>query len=365
VDASYPMLGTSRAMLDVVEEALSVAPTDSKVLIYGESGVGKELLARFVHHHSPRHRRPMASINCAGVPESLLESELFGHARGSFTDAHADRRGVFETADGGTLFLDEVGEMGARMQALLLRVLESGEIQRVGSERISSRVDVRVISATNRDLLQHTKDKHFREDLYYRLNVVCLVIPALRQRVEDIRLLFQFYLDAMSTRFGVAPCQVSEEAYEYLEAYHWPGNIRELRNVTERVALRHPGGVLSVDALPRELVSNWKAAPAIAAATPTDAMVHAYYDRIVNGSESFWTVIYEPFMLRDLTRETVRAVVRQGLHQSKGSYRLLARLFHLPGTDYRKFQDFLQKYDCHLPINPVRNTSEDRQVRAG
>ena len=123
----------------------------------------------------------MASINCAGVPESLLESELFGHARGSFTDAHADRRGVFETADGGTLFLDEVGEMGARMQALLLRVLESGEIQRVGSERISSRVDVRVISATNRDLLQHTKDKHFREDLYYRLNVVCLVIPPLRR----------------------------------------------------------------------------------------------------------------------------------------------------------------------------------------
>jgi DNA-binding NtrC family response regulator len=212
--------------------------------------------------------------------------------------------------------------------------------------------------------MQQTRDKHFREDMYYRLNVVCLTIPPLRQRVEDIRLLFAFYLQAMSERFALAPCQVSDEAFEYLEAYHWPGNIRELRNVTERVALRHPGGVLTVDNLPRELLGSWSAgAPAPAAAPPADAMVHAYYDRIVNGTESFWTVIYEPFMLRDLTRETVRAVVRRGLHQSKGSYRLLARLFRLPGGDYRKFQDFLQKYDCHLPMSPVR--SEDRQVRAG
>jgi len=351
-------------MLDTVDHALSAAATDSKVLIYGESGVGKELLARFVHHHSARHRKSMAMINCAGVPETLLESELFGHTRGSFTDAHADRRGVFEMADGGTLFLDEVGEMSPRMQALLLRVLETGEIQRVGSERLPTSVDVRVISATNRDLLQHTRDKQFREDLYYRLNVVCLAIPPLRERGEDVRLLFDHYLTLMSDRFGLPLCRVTDEAYEYLEAYQWPGNIRELRNLAERVSQQHPGATLGVDLLTRALSNNWgPGAPAATVATP-DVAAHIYYERMVNGHESFWTVIYEPFMLRDLTRDTVRSVVRRGLKQTRGSYRLLARLFNMPGPDYKRFLNFLQKYDCHLPFHPFRQAvTDDRQMR--
>ena len=352
-------------MLDTVDHALSAAATDSKVLIYGESGVGKELLARFVHHHSSRHRKPMAMINCAGVPESLLESELFGHVRGSFTDAHADRRGVFEVADGGTLFLDEVGEMSPRMQAMLLRVLETGEIQRVGSEKLPVSVDVRVVSATNRDLLQQTRDKHFREDLYYRLNVVCLAIPPLRDRREDIRLLLDHYLHTMSERFGLPLVRVTEDAYEYLEAYQWPGNIRELRNLSERVSQQHPGATLNLDLLTRSLSNNWSAAaPPIAVAAPEMA-AHAYYERMVNGHESFWTVIYEPFMLRDLTRDTVRCVVRRGLKQTRGSYRLLARLFNMPGTDYKRFLNFLQKYDCHLPFHPFRQVQDDRQARVG
>ena len=352
-------------MLDTVDHALSAAATDSKVLIYGESGVGKELLARFVHHHSARHRKPMASINCAGVPESLLESELFGHVRGSFTDAHADRRGVFEMADGGTLFLDEVGEMSPRMQALLLRVLESGEIQRVGADRLPVSVDVRVVSATNRDLLQHTRDKQFREDLYYRLNVVCLAIPPLRERGEDIRLLLDHYLTTMSERFGLPLVRVTEEAYEYLEAYQWPGNIRELRNLAERVSQQHPGATLTIDVLTRSLSNNWSAGPAPVAVSTPDIAAHAYYERMVNGHESFWTVIYEPFMLRDLTRDTVRCVVRRGLKQTRGSYRLLARLFNMPGTDYKRFLNFLQKYDCHLPFHPFRQVQDERQARVG
>jgi len=353
-------------MLDTVDHALSAAATDSKVLIYGESGVGKELLARFVHAHSARHRKPMAMINCAGVPETLLESELFGHMRGSFTDAHADRRGVFEMADGGTLFLDEVGEMSPRMQALLLRVLETGEIQRVGSERLPVSVDVRVVSATNRDLMQHTRDKHFREDLYYRLNVVCLAIPPLRERGEDIRLLFDHYLSMMSERFGLPLCRCTDEAYEYIEAYQWPGNIRELRNLSERVSQQHPGTTLTVDILMRAMSNNWGPGtppPSTAAIASPDMAAHAYYERMVTGHESFWTVIYEPFMLRDLTRDTVRSVVRRGLKQTRGSYRLLARLFNMPGPDYKRFLNFLQKYDCHLPFHPFRQVTDDREMR--
>jgi transcriptional regulator with GAF, ATPase, and Fis domain len=269
-------------------------------------------------------------------------------------------------ADGGTLFLDEVGEMSPRMQALLLRVLETGEIQRVGSERLPVSVDVRVISATNRDLMQYTREKGFREDLYYRLNVVCLAIPPLRERGEDIRLLFDHYLSTMSERFGLPLCRVTDEAYEYIEAYQWPGNIRELRNLSERVSQQHPGTTLTVDILMRAMSNNWGPGtppPAAVAMTNPDMAAHVYYERMVNGQESFWTVIYEPFMLRDLTRDTVRGVVRRGLKQTRGSYRLLARLFNMPGPDYKRFLNFLQKYDCHLPFHPFRQVQDDRQMR--
>jgi len=199
------MLGDSPAITQLIAEARFVASTDSKVLITGESGVGKELLAQFIHDNSPRERRTMASVNCAGVPETLLESELFGHTRGSFTDAHRDRAGLFELANGGTLLLDEVGEMGGRMQALLLRVLENGETQRIGADHPRTRVDVRIIAATNRDLLQRTREQAFRLDLYYRLAVVHLVIPPLRERQGDIRILVDHYLRIM--KIGRASCR--------------------------------------------------------------------------------------------------------------------------------------------------------------
>jgi transcriptional regulator with GAF, ATPase, and Fis domain len=359
------MLGTSRAILDVIAEARYVAQTDSKVLITGESGVGKELLANFVHDNSPRSRKPMASINCAGVPESLLESELFGHTRGSFTDAHADRAGLFEKANGGTVLLDEIGETGSRMQALLLRVLENGEIQRVGSDRLSQGVDVRIISATNRDLLQQTREKTFRLDLYYRLNVVNLVIPPLRERREDVKLLFDHFLQVLSARFHLPLCEVDAEAYDRLAAYHWPGNIRELRNVAERVALHHGGKVVKVQNLPAEILHEERAAEQSVTAPPpalAEAVATACFDRMVHGLESFWAVVYEPFMSRDLTRDTVRAVVRRGLRETKGSYKSLAPLFNLAPTEYKRMLSFLQQHDCHLPFQPFRMiTPEDRQ----
>jgi DNA-binding NtrC family response regulator len=239
--------------MDVVEEAQYAAPSDSKVLITGESGAGKEVLAHLIHQRSHRSRRPMITINCAGVPESLLESELFGHTRGSFTDAHRDRRGLLEMADGGTVLLDEVGDMSMRMQTLLLRFLESGEIQRIGSDQHHTTVDVRVIAATNHDLYERTQQKLFREDLYYRLNVVHLVMPPLRARPEDINLLFEHFLRVMSERYKVPICTVSAEALAILEGYGWPGNVRELKNVIERATILSSGPFIEPKHLPASL----------------------------------------------------------------------------------------------------------------
>ena len=352
---SHVFLGRSHTIKDLIEEAHHIAASDSKVLITGESGVGKELLARLIHDRSHRSGKPMVTINCGGVPDSLLESEFFGHLRGSFTDAHRDRRGLLEMAAGGTVLLDEVGEMSLRMQTMLLRFLESGEIQRIGSEGKQTTVDVRVISSTNRDLLEQTRRKEFREDLYYRLNVVHLLIPPLRARREDIKLLFDHYLQLMSERHRLPPCEITNEAVAHLEEYHWPGNIRELKNVAERVALWHSGRVVSFLDLSSQITNRQAARPAAPSAlTAVDVAATACYERIVNNRQSFWTVVYEPFMARDLTREAVRAVVRMALTQTRGSYRLVTQLFNLPPTDYKRLLHFLQKYDCHIAFQHFR-----------
>jgi len=350
------VLGGSRAILDVLEEARYVAPTDSRVLITGESGVGKEVLAHLIHQRSPRARKQMITINCAGVPETLLESELFGHARGSFTDAHRDRRGLLEVAHGGTILLDEVGEMSLRMQSMLLRFLETGEIQRIGAEGQHARVDVRIIAATNRDLFERTQQKEFREDLYYRLNVVHLVVPPLRARAEDIRLLFEHFLRLMAEQYRLPQCRMSEEAFAQLEGYHWPGNIRELKNIAERVAVRCAGQLLTT--LPLPAPQARKAVQPPLGVTPTVAyaqmIADELYERMTANGESFWTIVCAPFMARDLTRETVRAIVRRGLECTRGNYRLLAPLFNFPVTDYKRFLNFLDKHDCHVPFQHFR-----------
>jgi DNA-binding NtrC family response regulator len=349
------MLGGSRAILEVTEEARCVASTDSRILITGESGVGKEVLAHVIHERSLRSRKQMIAINCAGVPETLLESELFGHMRGSFTDAHSDRHGVLEVAHGGTIFLDEVGDMSLRMQSMLLRFLETGEIQRIGAEGHHACVDVRVIAATNRDLYECTRQKQFREDLYYRLNVVHLVVPPLRERVEDIRLLFEHFLRRMAEHYRLPPCRMSEEACAQLEAYHWPGNVRELKNIAERVSVRCAGQLLTTLPLPQPRRPPIHSDPNVPLAiVAAHAVADELYVRMTTNGESFWTIVFAPFMARDLTREAVRAIVCRGLEVTRGNYRLLAPLFNFPVTDYKRFLNFLNKHDCHVPFQHFR-----------
>jgi transcriptional regulator with PAS, ATPase and Fis domain len=349
------MIGVSEATRAVLEDADCAARSDAKVLITGESGVGKEVVARLVHQRSARGSGPLVAINCAGVPDSLLESELFGHVRGSFTDAYRDKRGWLETAHRGTIFMDEVGEMSLRMQAMLLRFLETGEIQRVGSDRQLPSVDVRVITATNRRLLDAMADKTFREDLYYRLNVIHIEIPPLRDRRDDVPVLLQHFLNAFSDTHRRTPSEVTAEALEALMAYRWPGNVRELKNVAERLVLKRRSGPIDLDTLPTEIVRDRRSAsPSTAAAAPTPALHDEIFARLIDGSQSFWSAVYEPFMMRDLTRRTLREILRLGLQQSRGNYRMLVTMFNMPEKDYKRFLHFLRKYQCHVPFQEFR-----------
>ncbi len=352
------MVGVSAAIRSVEDEIHHAARSDAKVLITGESGVGKEIVARQIHQRSNRGRGPLVTINCAGFPDSLLESELFGHVKGSFTDAYRDKRGWLEMAHGGTIFMDEVGEMSLRMQALLLRFLETGEIQRVGSDRHLPPLDVRVITATHRRLLERIADQTFREDLYYRLNVIHIEVPALRERREDVPVLLTHFLRTFSDTHHLPVPDVSPEALGCLTAYHWPGNIRELKNVSERLVLRSRQGSITPDALPPEVWRSRGTSPAQADArrqeTPTDRRAENLFERLVGSGDSFWSAVYEPFMARDLTRADVREVIRMGLEHTRGNYKLLVTCFNMPGEDYKRFLNFLRKYECHVPFQRFR-----------
>ena len=358
------LIGTSSVIRAVIAECEAVATSRSKVLMTGESGVGKEVFAQYIHSRSLRRHAPMITINCAGVPESLLESELFGHVRGSFTDAHRDRRGILEAAHRGTVLLDEIGEMGMRMQTLLLRFLETGEIQRVGADHPEKPLDVRLIAATNRDLWAETKKKTFREDLYYRLNVVHLEVPPLRKRREDIKPLLNHFLKLASTLESRPIPALTAEAAAYLEGYHWPGNVRELKNVAERLVVGYSGRTVTLQDLPAEIITVESNIEPGALPALWQSLVDECYDRMTIGRESFWTTVYEPFIRRDMTRDAMRAIVRRGLDQTRGSYPLVSALFNMPDEDYRKFMRFLHKYDCHLHTHQFRTIRAALPVRA-
>jgi transcriptional regulator with PAS, ATPase and Fis domain len=228
--AAPVIIGRSAAIRAICALAERVAGGDAKVLITGESGVGKDLIAQLIHFQSRRAKHPFVAVNCAGVPETLLESQLFGHLKGAFTDAFRDKVGLLQQANHGTIFLDEVAEMSLRMQAMFLRFLENGEIQPVGSDWIRTHVDVRVIAATNKDLAATVAAGHFREDLMYRLDVVHIRVPPLRERAEDVRALIEHHLSRADRRINL-----TDEALHALETYRWPGNVRELQNVIERL----------------------------------------------------------------------------------------------------------------------------------
>jgi DNA-binding NtrC family response regulator len=240
----YGLVGRSGAMQDVIGRAGLVAETKSTVLITGETGTGKEMLARLIHHRSAQRDMPLIKVNCAAIPETLLESELFGHVRGAFTGATMTKRGKFALADGGSIFLDEIGTMSLAVQSKLLRVLQEREFEPLGSER-TQRVDVRVIAATNRDLKQMVSDGKFQEDLYYRLNVIPIQIPPLRDRREDIPVLVDHFVEKHRQRIGKRIDRVEPDVVEALQRYDWPGNVRELENTIERAVVLATGPVLN------------------------------------------------------------------------------------------------------------------------
>lgn len=245
---SLKIMGVSPEILEVGRLVQQVANTAASVMILGESGTGKELIARIIHQSSERHSRPFVAVNCAAIPLELLESELFGHEKGSFTGAHASRQGKFEAASGGTLFLDEIGDMPIVMQAKLLRVLQERNFERVGGNK-SIKTDVRIIAATHKNLTQCILEGSFREDLYYRLNVFPIEIPALRYRKEDIPILIQYFIQQYQNN-STTKMELLPEVYEFLINYAWPGNVRELANLIERLLIMYPDKVVSLSDLP-------------------------------------------------------------------------------------------------------------------
>ena len=354
-----PLVGCSDAIRALDRDVECAARSDAKVLITGETGVGKEVVARLIHQRSGRASAALVTLNCAGLPDSLLESELFGHVRGSFTGAYRDKPGLLEMSPNGSIFLDEVGEMSSRMQAVLLRFLESGEIQRVGADRARAIVNVRLITATNRDLQASIAAGLFREDLYFRLNVIRLSIPPLRERPEDIPPLVQHFLLAYRQEHAVRASDVAPAAMAALVRYRWPGNVRELKNVVERMVLKATGPTVQLSDIPAEVL---RADARLQAAHPENGHgaltrpdeARELATRLLEQGESFWSAVYPQFIARDLTRAELRRIVQIGLERSGGSYRMLVRLFNMRPEDYKRFLSFLNKHDCHLPFRRFR-----------
>jgi len=244
VDRTLRMVGDSYVVRQLREQVAMAAPTNGRVLIHGENGTGKELVARTIHQLSRRRAGPFVEVNCAAIPEELIESELFGHARGAFTGAVADRRGKFELADGGTIFLDEIGDMSLKTQAKVLRVLQEQVVEPVGG-RPGVRVDVRVLAATNKDLPAEIRAGRFREDLYFRLNVIPIYVPPLRDRLDDLRALAEHFMDGFAQEYGRRAKTFDQDALAALRRYAWPGNVRELRNVVERLMIMVRGDTIA------------------------------------------------------------------------------------------------------------------------
>jgi transcriptional regulator with PAS, ATPase and Fis domain len=346
------LIGASNQLRELIEEIERISTSDAKVLITGESGAGKELVARAIHAGSPRVREPFVPINCAGMPETLLESELFGHVKGSFTGAYRDKPGKLEYADKGTVFLDEIGEMTPRLQGLLLRFLETGELQKVGSDRASGRVNVRVIAATHRDLRTMIADGHFREDLFYRLNVIHLMVPALRERREDIPELVNHFLKRFANGSAVVK-GISKDAMAALCEYPWPGNVRELENAMERLVVKARTAEAGIDDLPVE-VRMQRGVSIRPKRERRRTVADDLYRKLREEQQSFWTTVYPLYMEREITKENVRDLVRKGLEESRGNYRIVAKLFNMEPNDYKRFLNFLRKHDCQLPFKEYR-----------
>jgi transcriptional regulator with GAF, ATPase, and Fis domain len=348
------LVGRSTEIIALQQEVERVARSDAKVLITGESGVGKEIVARSIHTRSPRAGHVFAPVNCAGLPETLLESELFGHVKGSFTGAYRDKPGKMETAHLGTVFLDEVGEMTLRMQGMLLRFLETGELQKVGADGSTRHVNVRVIAATNRDLRELVTRGSFREDLFYRLNVIHIMVPPLRERRQDIPLLVNQFLSQFATANRTQMLAVSPEAMNTLIAYSWPGNVRELENAMERLVVTLQGNTIESEHLPIEIRGNGGSVALRPKRERRRTVADDLYKRMTEQGESFWTTVYPLFMGREITRSNVRDLIALGLQETRGNYKIVARIFNMEQRDYKRFLNFLRKHDCQIPFKEYR-----------
>ena len=305
------LVGTSEVMQAVSDFIEKVADSDSTVLIQGESGTGKELIARTIHYNSSRRDQPLVPINCAAIPEALLESELFGHEKGAFTGALHARMGRFELAHGGTIFLDEVGEMSLPLQVKLLRVLQERCFERVGGTKTIG-VDVRILAATNQDLEQAVQEKHFRKDLFYRLNVIPITVPPLRERCSDIPLLIDHFLSRFNRAKQAAIRGVEPEAMDYLVHYHWPGNIRELENLVERLVVLKKSGCIARADLPDKILQ-----------TVPPTMSQAEESLLLNGNGID--------LVKELERHESRLIM-EAMRQAKGVTSKAAQLLHLNRT---------------------------------
>ncbi len=346
--AATRLVDVSRAMRKVRALATRAAAGDAKVFISGESGVGKDVVAQYIHANSSRASMPYVAVNCAAIADSLLETELFGHARGSFTGAHRDRMGRLEAAHRGTIFLDEIAEMTLQMQAHLLRFLESGEIQPVGSSGNPIMLDVRIISATNRDLEQLVATGAFRSDLLYRIKVLHIHVPPLRERKEDLPTL----IDAAAARTG-RQIRLTDAALQALSRYRWPGNVRELQNVIEQAAWMSESGEVDTGDLPEtvRLASTDSLTPRRERRRrPADDL----YSTLVEGHYTFWGHIHPLLLKRDITRHDLRQLVSLGLSSTRGNYRGLLKLFGMDEGDYKRFMNFLAAHECTVDYRQFR-----------
>jgi len=361
-----PLILGSSAVLDVLRnEVQSAARSDARVLIEGETGVGKDVVARRIHWLSRRKSQRFIAVNCAGLPDTLLESELFGHVRGSFTGAFRDKSGLAALADGGTLFLDEASEMSPRMQAVLLRFTENGEIQPVGSDRPARSVNVRLIAATNQSLSERVASNAFRNDLFYRLNVIHLRVPPLRERGQDVVVLFGHFIEEFARAHRNGLPVLTDEAQQALLAYNWPGNIRELRNLAEQVVVKCGGR--SVDRIDLPVEVQGDPSPdlqrGLSGESPAGGPSPAEraWNLMVQEGQTFWTAVYEPFMEHELTKADVRFIMRRGLRQTSGSYRQLTNVFHMTAREYRRFLAFLHQHDCHVTGGTASSAADTRR----
>ena len=352
--AEPEIVGTSPALTRVISMARRVALGNAKVLITGESGVGKDVIARHVHVNSARAAQRFVALNCASVTETLLESELFGHVKGSFTGAYRDKVGKLQQAHKGTIFLDEIGEMSLRMQAMLLRFLENGEVVPVGSDMPATRVDVRVISATNRNLQDMVTKGTFREDLLYRINVGQIEVPPLRDRREDIRALVVSVIARHGRTLTVDP-----EAMDALERYRWPGNVRELQNIVEQMLALADGERMGTELLPPAVTARPGKSPH-PVRERRRRVADELFDGLTEGGCNFWNDVYPMFMNRDLTRDDLRMLIRKGLAATKGSYRGLLQLFGLEDNDYKRLLNFLASHDCAIDFREFRTIKHER-----